>query len=97
MARYIALINYTDQGIRHVKDSPKRLDAARDLAKSLGAEITDFYLTMGAYDLVLIVEAPDDQAVAKFVLTAGALGNVRSTTMKAFTEGEYRELIGALP
>jgi uncharacterized protein with GYD domain len=96
MAKYISLVNWTDQGIKNVKDSPKRLDAARELAKKLGCEMRDIYLTMGAYDLVAILEAPDDEAAAKFALTLGAGGNVRSTTLKAFPEDTMRKLIGSL-
>lgn len=97
MPTYIILINYTDQGIRNVKESPKRLDAAKKLLKSMGGEFKQFYLTMGAYDLATIVEAPNDEAIAKFALAAGSLGNIRTTTLKAFPEDEYRKIIAALP
>jgi uncharacterized protein with GYD domain len=97
MSTYILLVNYTDQGIRNIKDSPKRADAARKLAKTFGVEMKDIYLTMGGYDLVITMEAPSDDAVAKFALTVGATGNVRSTTLKAFTEKEYRGIIDDLP
>ena len=97
MATYIMLINYTDQGIRNVKDSPNRLDAAKALAQSLGGEFKQTYLTLGAYDLVAVLELPDDAAAAKFALTTGALGNIRTTTLKAFNEAEYRDIIAALP
>jgi uncharacterized protein with GYD domain len=97
MATYVILINYTDQGIRNVKESPKRLDAAKKLLKGLGGEFKQFYLTMGAYDLVAVVEAPNDEAIAKFALASGSLGNIRTTTLKAFQEAEYRKIIGALP
>ena len=96
MAKYIMLANWTDQGIQKVKESPGRLDAARASARQLGAEITDFYMTMGAYDMVVTVEAPSDDAWAKFVLEIGSAGNVRTTTLKAFSESEYREIIGSL-
>ncbi len=97
MSTYIMLINYTDQGIRNIKDSPTRADAARELARACGAEMKDLYLTMGGYDLVATVEASNDDAVAKFALAVGSSGNVRSTTLKAFTEEEYRGIIAALP
>ncbi len=97
MSTYIMLINYTDQGIRNIKDSPKRADAARELARTCGAEMKDLYLTMGGYDLVVIVDAPNDDTMAKFALAVGSAGNVRSTTLKAFTEEEYRGIIEALP
>jgi len=96
MAKYIILINWTDQGIRNVKDSPKRLDAARAVAKKLDMELKDFYLTMGDYDMVSHLDAPNDESVAKFVLGLGTLGNVRTKTLKAFSEDEYRKIIGSL-
>ena len=97
MSTYISLVNYTDQGIRNIKDSPKRLSGVKKLAKSLGGNLKQFFLTMGGYDIVVVVDLPNDEAVAKFVLTIGAAGNVRTTTLKAFTEGEYRKIIAALP
>jgi uncharacterized protein with GYD domain len=96
MARYIMLVNWTDQGIRNVKDSPKRLDAARGAAKGVGAEIKDFYMTMGDHDIVLVVDAPTDEAMAKLALIQGSAGNVRTKTLKAFSETEYRAIIGSL-
>ena len=96
MARYIALLNWTDQGIKNIKESPGRLDAARAAAKRIGVEIKDFYMTIGAYDMAIIVEAPDDEAMARFALTTGMGGNIRTTTMKAFTEDAYRKIIGGL-
>jgi len=96
MGRYIALTNWTDQGIRNVKDSPGRLDAARKLAKKCGCDIRDFYMTIGAHDMVVMIEAPDDEAMARFALALGAAGNVRTTTLKAFTEESFRKIVGAL-
>ena len=84
-------------GIRAVKDSPDRLDAARGLAAELDGEIREFYMTMGGYDLIFIAEFPDDATCADFVLRVGALGNIRTTTLKAYTEAAYREIIAALP
>jgi len=96
MAKYIVLINWTDQGVKNVKDSPKRLDAARGAAKKLGAELKDFYMTMGAYDMVGHIDAPNDETIAKFNLGLAALGNVRTTTLKAFSEDDYRKIIGSI-
>lgn len=96
MAHYIILADWTEQGIAKVKDSPKRLDAARKLAKKLGCKAGDFYMTIGKHDMLLHLEAPDDATVAKFVLTLAGGGNVRTTTMKAFPEGEYRKILGSL-
>jgi uncharacterized protein with GYD domain len=97
MPSYIMLIKYTDQGIRNIKSSPKRADTAKFLAKSCGAEVKALYLTLGTYDLVAIVEAQKDEAVAKFALSLDAIGNVRSMTMKAFDEDEYRQIVETLP
>lgn len=97
MPTYIVLINYTQQGIENIKAGPSRLDAAKEAAKAMGGEIKGFYLTMGRYDLVAIVEAPDDESVAKLVLAFGLGGAIRTETLRAFTEGEYRQIIAALP
>lgn len=97
MATYIMLINYTDQGIRNIKDSPRRADAARQALSDMGGEMKELYMTMGGYDLVVVAEAPSDDVMAKFALTLGAQGNVRTTTLKAFSEAEYRGIIQSLP
>jgi uncharacterized protein with GYD domain len=97
MPTYIVLLNWTEQGIRNAKESPQRLDAARELGRKFDLEIKSSYLTMGAYDLVALVEAPDDQAMAKFALALAAGGNVRTMTLRAFPEAEYREIMQALP
>jgi uncharacterized protein with GYD domain len=97
MPTYIGLFNYTQQGIQNVKDSAARLDAARKAAQAMGAEIKAVYLVMGQYDFVIISEAPDDEAIAKLALGVGALGNVRSQTLRAFTEDEFRKILASLP
>ena len=96
MSTYIMLFNYTDQGLRNIKKSPGRLDAARKAAEELGGKLGDLYLTMGAYDFVSISEFPDDATAATFVLRLGALGNVRTTTVKAFPENAYRKIVEAV-
>ena len=96
MVTYVMLLNWTDQGIRSVKDSPKRLDAVRKLAKDMGGEVKSFYMTLGTYDVVLIVDMPNNDKLASFALKFGALGNMRSTTLKAFTEDGYRRIIAGL-
>lgn len=96
MATYLMLLNWTDQGIRNVKESPKRLDAAKKTAKDMGGEVKAFYMLQGSYDLALIVEMPHDEKLAAFVLKAGSAGNVRTTTFKAYSEEEYRKIIGGL-
>ncbi|MDQ6732559.1 MAG: GYD domain-containing protein [Nitrospirota bacterium] len=96
MATYLMLLNWTDQGIRTVKDSPKRLDAAKKLIKDFGGEFQTVYLTQGSFDLALVVEMPDDEKMASFVLKIGSMGNVRTTTLKAYSEDDYRKIIGGL-
>lgn len=97
MATYWVLVSWTEQGIKNVKESPRRLDAARDLGKKFGVKLEDFYMTIGQYDMLTRLEAGGDDAVAKFVLALSAGGNVRTTTLKAFSEKEYREIVKALP
>ena len=97
MPHYLSLLRYTQQGITKIKDSPARLDAARKTAEAAGGKVHAWYLTMGRYDAVLIAEFPDDEACAKYFLSVGAMGNVTTQTMKAFTEAEYRKIIGGLP
>ena len=96
MAKYIALINWTEKGVKEIKESPARADLARGLAKQLGGEMQQLYLTMGAYDLVAILDMPDDEAAASFALKSAAGGHIRTTTLKAFDETSYRKIIGSL-
>ncbi len=96
MATYIMLANWTEKGISAVKDSPKRLDAAKKAIKAEGGSMKAFYLTMGGHDMVAIYEAPDDEAAARFALKLGMTGSIRTKTLKAFPEADYRKLIGSL-
>lgn len=96
MTTYIVLGSWTDQGIRAVRDSVKRLDAAKKLLGDMGGEVRSFHLTMGEFDFVMNYEAPDDAVAARFTLQLGMLGFVRSRTMKAFPEAAYRELIASV-
>lgn len=96
MSAYIMLCNWTDQGIRNIEDSPDRLDAARDLCRQHGADIAGFFMTMGIYDLVLLVDAPNDDTMARIAVSLGKGGNVRTITLKAFDENQYREIIGSV-
>jgi uncharacterized protein with GYD domain len=96
MPYFVTLLRYTQQGIAKVKESPKRLDAARKAAEKAGGKIHGWYLTMGKYDAVLISEFPSDEAGAHFMLSVGAQGNVTTQTLKAFTEAEYRKIIDGL-
>jgi uncharacterized protein with GYD domain len=96
MPHFVTLIRYTQQGIAKIKESPARLEAAKKAAEKVGGKIHAWYLTMGQYDALLISEFPNDEAVAKFALSVGALGNVATETLRAFTEGEYRNIVGGL-
>jgi len=96
MPTYIALLNWTQQGVAKVKDSPNRLDAGREAFKKLGVEIKDTYLTMGRYDLVCVIEGPDDEAVARALLTLGSQGNVQTETLKAWTEDDFRKIVDSV-
>ena len=93
MATYVVLFDWTEQGIKGYKDSPKRVDAAGELFSDLGVRIKDIYWTLGPYDLVAIIEAPDDEKLTTTLLALGALGNVRSTTLRAYTREEFTQLI----
>ncbi|MPY95944.1 MAG: GYD domain-containing protein [Acidimicrobiia bacterium] len=97
MATYIMLMSYTDVGIQHFKNIGDRLEHARRGAVELGAELQAFYLTMGQYDAVAVVEAPDDETAAKLSLVNAANGRVRIHTMRAFTEPETVQLASELP
>lgn len=96
MSAYVLLCNYTDQGVRTVKDVPKRRAAARELGKKLGVEIKAGYMALGVYDLIVHAEAASDEAMAKFVLSLAAKGNVRTTTVKVFPEAEADKIIAAV-
>ena len=96
MTTYIMLINWTDQGMRDVRSSPKRLDAAKKLLGEMGGSFRQFYLTMGECDMVAVAEAPDDAVVARFAMMLGQGGNVRTRTMKACPEPAYREIIASM-
>jgi len=97
MAKYISLVKYTAKGVENIKESPNRLDAVKQLCESMGAKVEGFYLTMGRYDLILIVDAPNPETVAKIVLTTTSGGAVSTETLPAFPEEEYRKIISELP
>ena len=97
MPTYISLLRYTQQGIAAIKQGPARLDKAKESYKRAGGELKGFYLTVGQYDAVVIAELPDDTALAKLALALGAQGNIRTETLRAFTESEYRRIVSELP
>jgi uncharacterized protein with GYD domain len=96
MPTYISMLRYTQQGISAVKNAPVRIDAAKEAYKKAGGELKSIYLTLGQYDLVVIAEMPNDEAVARMALALGAQGNIRSETMRAFTEAEFKKVAGTL-
>jgi len=97
MARYVTLYQFTDQGIRNVKDSPARLRAATKKAESIGMKIIGAYYTEGACDLVIVSEAADEKAATAFALGIAAQGNVRSTTMRAYSPDEFDAIVKMMP
>jgi uncharacterized protein with GYD domain len=97
MTTYIMLVNWTDRGLQAVTDGPKRLDDAKRMLADMGGQMRSFYLTMGQYDLVGIFDAPDDAVAVRFTLMLGRIGNVRTTTMKAFPEEAYRHIVNSIP
>ena len=97
MPTYISLASFTQKGIEQIKEGPDRLEEARKEFEALGAKIKDFYLVMGQYDMVVIVEAPDDETVAKLALIIGARGTSRTVTLRAFPEADYRKIVNELP
>jgi uncharacterized protein with GYD domain len=96
MATYISLTRFTDQGIRNVKDTAKRADAVKDLAKKFGVTAKEFFWTLGSYDVVAIFEAPDDASMTAFGLAIGAGGNVRTETLRAFSREEMNGILAKL-
>jgi uncharacterized protein with GYD domain len=97
MPTYISLLRFTQQGIAAIKQGPARLDKAKEAYKRAGGELKAFYLTVGQYDAVAIAELPDDTALAKLALSLGAQGNIRTETLRAFNESEYRRIVTELP
>jgi uncharacterized protein with GYD domain len=93
MATYVTLANFTDQGIRNVKDSPDRVDAFRAAAEKVGVTVKSLHYTVGSYDIVVVVEGTD-QAVTSALLKLGSLGNIRTQTMRAFSPEEMKGIIG---
>jgi uncharacterized protein with GYD domain len=96
MPTYVTLIHYTEQGVKAFKDLPQRLEETRKAGEAVGAKLVSFYLTMGQYDAVVVSDAPDDQTVAKLALAAAGRGNVRTETLRAFTEDEARSIAADL-
>ena len=96
MSAYLLLGNFTDQGVRNIKEAPKRRVAAREIGKKHGVEIKAGYLALGPFDLAIHVEAPNDEALAAFLLSIASRGNVRTTTLKLFPEAEFDKIVAAV-
>ncbi|WP_130618429.1 GYD domain-containing protein [Dyella amyloliquefaciens] len=96
MATYISLTHLTDQGMRAIKDTTKRADAVKGVAAKFGATVQGIYWTLGQYDLVTIIDAPDEQSATAFGLTIAAAGNTRSETMRAFSAEEMQSVLGKM-
>ena len=94
MATYIVLANFTDQGVKNVKDTTKRADAFKELAKSKGASVKDIYWTLGRYDIVATVEAPDDTVITALGLTLAQAGNILTQTLRAFSSADMGAILG---
>jgi uncharacterized protein with GYD domain len=97
MPTYITLARWTQQGIEKIKESPARLEAFKQLVKSAGGKVKAFYMVTGQYDMVIVSEAPNDEAVVEVALATASKGGVRTETLRAFTEDEYHKVIAALP
>ena len=97
MATFIVLGNFTDQGIRNIKDSPKRADAFKAMAGKVGVKVKDIYWTLGHYDMVVTVDAPDAATATSIGLAVGSLGNIRTETLTAFSAEEIGRIIGKMP
>ena len=94
MVTYVVLAKFTEQGVRNAKDSPKRADAYKQMAKTFGVTVKEIVWTQGRYDVVTIVDAPDESAAMSLSLSLGALGNVRTETLRAFSAGEMTKIVG---
>jgi uncharacterized protein with GYD domain len=96
MASYVILIQFTDQGIRNIKDTVKRGDAASAEAEKMGMKIVEEFWTMGVYDAVVVVDAPNDETMSAFMLKIGSLGNVKSHTLRAFRRNEMEDILAKI-
>jgi len=97
MATYVCLMNFTSDGVQGIKEHPKRRDEARKAAEGMGLQVTGVYMTLGPYDLTVILEAPNDEMAATFALGSSMRGKISTLTMRAFTESETDKLISGLP
>ena len=96
MTTYISLVRWTHQGVANVRDSQNRLDSGRKAFREIGVEIKQVHMTMGRYDLIMLLEAPSDDVAAKALLSLAAQGNVQTETLKAWNENDYRRITGSI-
>ena len=96
MPQYVALIDWTDQGVRNFKDTVDRYEAAENAFQELGVNFTNIWWTLGVHDIVATVEAPDDETLAAALLAVAGQGNIRTTTLRAFSREEMRSVIGKI-
>ena len=97
MNTYIALLKWTESGVKNVRESPKRVEDARQAFEAVGGRIAQIYMVFGDYDLVCVIEAPDDESYARIMLQIASRGAIKPTTLKAMTESQYRSVISSLP
>jgi uncharacterized protein with GYD domain len=97
MSSYVMLFNFTAQGVERLKESPQRVEAAKNLCRDLGGEVKQFYGLMGRYDTMFILEAPNDETAVRIAAAICKRGNVRSETLRAFTETEFKKMLSTLP
>ncbi len=97
MATYIALVNFTQQGLQNIHESPHRAAAFKAAARKMGAKVSQVFWTLGAHDGAIVFEAKDDQVATTLMLTLASLGNVRTTTLRAFTAAEFADIVGKTP
>ena len=96
MVTYVVLAKFTGQGIRNAKESPKRAEAFKELAKTFGVTVKDIFWTQGRYDTVTIVEAPDESSAMSLSLSLGALGNIRTESLRAFSAADMAAIVGKM-
>ncbi len=97
MTTFVILLRWTEKGVEYIRESPNRLEQFKQVVKNAGGGVTSFHMTLGAYDLVCVVEVPDDETGANISLSLRSLGNVQVETLRAFNEDEFRQIIAALP
>jgi uncharacterized protein with GYD domain len=96
MPTYIELVSWTDQGIRNIKEAPQRMDVFKQTIEAAGGKLIAFYFTMGKYDIVTVIDAPSDEALTNIILNTGSKGSVRSETLKAYSEHEFRNILAKM-